>query len=323
MKPIALITGITGQDGAYLAKSLLNNGYKVIGGSPRRANQNYGNLADLGLIGAKDLELISLDITCSVSVDRVIERYKPARVFNLAAQSFVAESFLSPLATANINYIGVVNMLEAIRRLVPGCRFYQASTSEMFGLVNVEAQNEKTPFHPRSPYGVAKVAAHWATINYREAYGLHASCGILFNHESPLRGKEFVTRKVTDACARIVTGRQKKLHLGNITAKRDWGHAAEYVEAMRLMLDQAVPDDYVIATGKTYTVRDMVEIAFEHAGLDIDEHLVIDKDLYRPSDVPLLRGDASKANKVLGWKPKISFRRMIKEMVDADLQRYS
>lgn len=322
----ALITGITGQDGAYLASFLLHKGYEVVGIAPRRASPNYWRLEELGLIDDEQfVENFSVhhnDITCPASVTSLIEEGQFDEIYNLAAQSFVTESFNSPVSTFNINSIGVLHLLEAIRRHSHKSKFYQASTSEMFGLVDVEGQNEKTTFHPRSPYGVAKAAAHYAVQNYREAYGLHASCGILFNHESPLRGEEFVTRKVTKAVARIVVEKQDKLYLGNTTAKRDWGHAVDYVYGMWLMLQQNEPDDYVLATGETHTVQDMVNIAFNRVGLDSKNYVVSDDlSLHRPSDIPLLCGDASKAHEILGWYPSVNLEALIHQMVDADLSR--
>jgi GDPmannose 4,6-dehydratase len=255
------------------------------------------------------------------SLLRIVARVQPDEIYNLAAMSFVYTSWDQPIVTSEVTAVGVVNILEAMRAAAPKARFYQASSSEMFGLVEVERQSETTPFHPRSPYAVSKLFGHWATVNYRESFGLHASSGILFNHESPLRGVEFVTRKVTDAVARIKTGQQSELRLGNIDARRDWGHAKDYVRAMWLMLQQDEPDDYVIATGVTTTVRDMCKIAFDYVGLDMDDYVKIDPSLYRPAEVDLLLGDPSKANAKLGWAPTRSLEEVICEMVDADLAR--
>jgi len=248
---------------------------------------------------------------------------RPDEIYNLAAQSYVASSWRQPVLTANVTAVGVTNVLEAMRLAAPGARFYQASSSEMYGLIQEPMQSEKTPFYPRSPYAVAKLYGHWITVNYRESFGLHASSGILFNHESPLRGVEFVTRKVTRCVAQIKLGRASELRLGNIDAKRDWGHARDYVRAMWLMLQQEKPDDYVVATGVTTTVRDMCRIAFNHAGLDMEKHLVIDPAFFRPAEVDVLLGDSSKAREVLGWKPEITLDQMIREMADADLRRLS
>src|SRR5450432_3694275 len=319
MAKSALITGVTGQDGAYLSRFLLDKGYQVFGIVARRGTDTSWRLHELGV--ADLVTVIHGDLTDMASLCRAVETAQPDEVYNLAAQSFVGTSWAQPQVTAQVNGVGVVNMLEALRRLQPGVRFYQASTSEMFGLVQTDAQSESTPFHPRSPYGVSKLFGHWSTINYRESYGLHASNGILFNHESPLRGIEFVTRKVTDAVARIKQGKQQELRLGNIDAKRDWGFAGDYVEAMWLMLQQERPDDYVIATGKTTTVRDMCRIAFEHVGLDADQHVVIDPKFFRPAEVEVLLGDPAKARAVLGWEAKTDIAELIRMMVDADIAR--
>lgn len=322
----ALVTGISGQDAAYLTELLLSKGYEVHGGFRRSASQSYWRLNEMGLANGiesnhPNLKLIPFDLTCSASVTRTIAEGEYDEIYNLAAQSFVAESFNSPASTFDINARGVLYILEAIRQFSGRSKFYQASTSEMFGLVNVESQNESTPFYPRSPYGVAKCAAHYATVNYREAYGLHASCGILFNHESPFRGIEFVTRKVTDGVAKIVAGKQEKLSLGNMEAYRDWGHARDYVFGMWLMLQQEVPDDYVLATGLTYTVEEMVDIAFKCVGLNYKDYIEQDERFMRPSDVPLLCGDPSKAQEKLGWEAVTPFEEMIQEMVNYDLYR--
>ncbi len=315
----ALITGITGQDGAYLAKLLLEKGYVVHGLLARRSTDTLWRLRELGV--DTQVKLIDGDISDLSSLIRAMQLSGATEVYNLAAQSFVGSSWQQPVLTAQLDGVGVINMLEAVRIVRPEARFYQASTSEMFGLIQAEMQDERTPFYPRSPYGVAKLMGHWATVNYRESHGMHASSGILFNHESPLRGIEFVTRKVTDAVARIKLGLQDKLHLGNIDAKRDWGFAGDYVEAMWLMLQQDQADDYVIATGITTTVRDMCEIAFAHVGLDYQQHVVIDEKFLRPAEVDVLLGNPAKAQQKLGWAPKTSLQQLITAMVDADLRR--
>jgi len=315
----ALITGITGQDGAYLAKLLLAKGYRVCGILARRSSDTLWRLRELGIVD--DVTLFDGDLIDMTSILRALERSEASEVYNLGAQSFVATSWYQPLLTANVTGVGALNVLEAIRIHDPNIRFYQASTSEMFGLIQAERQDETTPFYPRSPYGVAKLFAHWSTINYRESFGLHASSGILFNHESPLRGIEFVTRKVADGVARIKLGKAKELRLGNIDAKRDWGFAGDYVEAMWLMLQQDKPDDYVIATGITTTVRDMCRIAFEHVGLDADRHVVVDPQFFRPAEVDVLCGNPAKARGRLGWSAKTSLEALIAAMVDADLRR--
>ncbi len=315
----ALITGITGQDGAYLSKLLLEKGYAVHGLLARRSTDTLWRLRELGV--DKQVQLIDGDISDLSSLIRAMQLSGATEVYNLAAQSFVGSSWQQPVLTAQLDGVGVINMLEAVRIVRPDARFYQASTSEMFGLIQAEMQDERTPFYPRSPYGVAKLMGHWATVNYRESHGMHASSGILFNHESPLRGIEFVTRKVTDAVARIKLGLQDKLHLGNIDAKRDWGFAGDYVEAMWLMLQQDKADDYVIATGITTTVRDMCQIAFAHVGLDYQQHVVIDEKFLRPAEVDVLLGNPAKAQKALGWTPKTSLQQLITSMVDADLRR--
>ena len=316
----ALITGITGQDGAYLARFLLGKGYQVYGLLARRATATTWRLDYLGI--ADKVHLIEGDLTDVTSIVRALEEAQPDEFYNLGAQSFVGTSWRQPQLTALSTGLGALNCLEAIRIVNPKIRFYQASTSEMFGgMKEHPIQSETTPFHPRSPYGVAKLFAHWSTINYRESFDIFGCCGILFNHESPLRGIEFVTRKVTDAVARIKLGVQKDLHLGNIDAKRDWGFAGDYVEAMWGMLQQDVPDTYVVATGKTTTVRDMCRIAFEHVGLDYEKYVVIDPKFYRPAEVDLLLGDPSKAEKKLGWKAKTGLEELIRMMVDADMKR--
>ena len=315
----ALITGITGQDGAYLAKLLLDKGYVVHGLHARRSTDTLWRLRDLGI--ADDVNLMAGDLTDLSALIRCMEKSAAQEVYNLGAQSFVGSSWEQPVLTANVTGVGALNVLEAVRIVNPKARFYQASTSEMFGLIQETMQSETTPFYPRSPYGVAKLYAHWMTINYRESFGLHASSGILFNHESPLRGIEFVTRKVTDAAARIKLGKQKELRLGNIDANRDWGFAGDYVEAMWLMLQQETADDYVIATGLTTTVRDMCRIAFSHVGLEHQDHVVIDPKFYRPAEVEVLLGNPAKAKTKLGWMATTDLNTLITSMVDADLAR--
>lgn len=319
MPRVALVTGITGQDGCYLADLLLRKDYQVFGLLARRSSDTLWRLREMGI--ADKVEMVNGDLTDGASIVRAIRSTNPDEVYNLGAQSFVGTSWDQPVLTGEVCGLGVVHILEAIRQLSPATRFYQASTSEMFGLIQAERQNEKTPFYPRSPYGVAKLYGHWITVNYRESFGLHASSGILFNHESPMRGIEFVTRKVTDGVARIKLGKQKELRLGNIDAKRDWGFAGDYVEAMWLMLQQELPDDYVVATGRTTTVRDMCRIAFEHVDLNYEDHVVIDPKFYRPAEVETLLGDASKAHEKLGWKPKTGLEALIRMMVDADIRR--
>lgn len=319
----ALITGITGQDGGYLAQLLLRQGYDVFG-LVRRVSDRDGCHSKLEWLGiADDIRYVDGDLCDLSSLMRVIAETQPDEVYNLAAQSFVHASWQQPLLTSTVTGLGVSNVLEAIRSQHPSARFYQASSSEMFGRVQQPVQCETTAFYPRSPYAVAKVFGHWSTINYRESFGLHASNGILFNHESPLRGAEFVTRKVTDAVARIKLGLADTVKLGNIDAQRDWGHAKDYVRAMWLMLQQDQPDDYVIATGRTVSVRDMCRIAFGHVGLRMENHVVIDPALFRPAEVDILLGDASKAREKLGWQATTPLEDMICEMVDADLRRLS
>ena len=315
----ALITGVTGQDGAYLAKLLLEKGYKVYGLIARRGTDTLWRLRELGI--EQQVELINGDLTDLSSLIRAMEKSQASEVYNLGAQSFVATSWEQPLLTAQVTGVSVTNMLEALRIVNPKARFYQASTSEMFGLIQAEKQDETTPFYPRSPYSVAKLYGHWMTINYRESFNIHASSGILFNHESPLRGIEFVTRKATDAVARIKQGKQKELRLGNIDTQRDWGFAGDYVEAMWLMLQQDRPDDFVIATGRTTTVRDMCKIAFSHLGLNYEDHLVIDPKFFRPAEVDILLGNPAKAKAKLGWEAKTSLETMIAMMVDTDMRR--
>src|SRR6266576_607732 len=317
MAKSALITGITGQDGAYLAQLLLTKGYRVFGLLARRSSDTLWRLSELGILGK--VTLVDGDLIDMTSILRALEASAADEVYNLGAQSFVATSWRQPLLTANVTGIGALNVLEAIRIHNSKARFYQASTSEMFGLIQADRQDESTPFYPRSPYGVAKLFAHWSTVNYRESFGLHASNGILFNHESPLRGIEFVTRKVTDAVARIKLGKSKELRLGNIDARRDWGFAGDYVEAMWLMLQQEKPDDYVIATGETHSVREFLEVVFSELGMDWQKHVETDPRYLRPAEVDLLLGDASKARQVLKWEPKVKFKDLAKMMVESDL----
>ena len=319
MAKTALITGITGQDGAYLAQFLLGKGYRVVGLTPRRGSDTMWRLRELGVLGR--IEITYGDVTDMGSVLGVVTRLRPDEIYNLAAQSFVGASWDQAIHTADVNAIGTVNLLESIRQGHPAARFYQASTSEMFGKVQTPTQNETTPFYPRSPYGVAKLYAHWITINYRESFGVHASSGILFNHESPLRGIEFVTRKVSDGVARIKRGLATTIALGNLDARRDWGYAADYVDAMWRMLQQPEPDDYVIATGVSTAIRDMCRLAFNHADLDWERHVTVDTSLYRPAEVDMLRGDATKARERLGWRPSTDLPQLMGMMVDADLQR--
>lgn len=315
----ALITGISGQDGAYLSRLLLDEGYQVYGLRPRETSNDRSNLEQLGLLDK--ISLIDGDVTDYESVLRACQDVQPDEIYNLAARSSVRASWSQPALTGQVGALGAVNVLEAVRVAVPLARFYQASTSEMFGQIQEPLQNEATPFYPRSPYAAAKLYAHWMTINYRESYGLFTCSGILFNHESPLRGLEFVTRKVTDGVARIKTGRSTELRLGNLDAKRDWGHARDYVRAMWLMLQQDVPEDYVVATGETRSIRDLCQVAFEHAGLDYRDYVVTDPAFLRPAEVDVVQGDATKARVQLGWQPEISFADMIAEMVDADIAR--
>ncbi|SEP08660.1 GDP-mannose 4,6-dehydratase [Propionispora vibrioides] len=315
----AVITGITGQDGAYLAKLLLDKGYKVYGLIARRATATTWRLGWLGI--ESEIELVSGDLTDVSSLIRLIRMAKPVEVYNLGAQSFVGASWQQPILTAQTTGLGVLHVLEAIRQTDPSIHFYQASSSEMFGQIREPVQCETTPFYPRSPYGVAKLFGHWMTVNYRESFDLFACSGILFNHESPLRGLEFVTRKVSDAVARIKLGMQNELRLGNIDAKRDWGFAGDYVKAMWLMLQQEQPDDYVVATGCTTTVREMCRIAFSYVGLNYEDYVVIDPLLYRPAEVEVLLGNPAKAERILGWKAAVDVRRLIEMMVEADLKR--
>ncbi len=313
----ALITGITGQDGSYLAELLLDKGYEVTGLTRRTSSYRNERIAHL----EARLSLISGDLLDQSSLAAALSEARPHEVYNLAAQSFVPTSWSQPVLTSEFSAVGVTRLLEAIRSVDPTIRFYQASSSEMFGKVREVPQNELTSFYPRSPYGVAKCYGHWITVNYRESYGLYACSGILFNHESPRRGLEFVTRKVTDGAARVALGLASELRLGNTDARRDWGFAGDYVDAMWRMLQQPEPDDYVIATGVAHSVRELVEIAFARAGLDWQKHVVIDPKLVRPAEVDLLLGDASKARDQLGWKPRVAFRELVEQMVDADLER--
>ena len=336
MSKKALITGATGQDGGYLAKLLLEQGYEVYGTYRRSASTNLWRLEELGI--ADQIKLVSFDLLEYSNIRRVIEKVQPDEFYNLAAQSFVATSFEQPLYTADVDGLGVTRILESIRDVNPQIRFYQASTSEMFGLVQQTPQSEKTPFYPRSPYGVAKLYAHWMTVNYRESYQMHASSGILFNHESPMRGQEFVTRKITTSFARIKHGLQQTLELGNLDALRDWGFAGDFVEGMWLMLQQPTADDYVLATGVTTKVRDFVQTAASVAGFELEwqgsgvdeigidsksgQTLVkINPDFYRPAEVELLLGDPSKAKTSLGWNPKVKLPELVQMMVEADLNR--
>lgn len=319
MNKSALITGITGQDGAYLAKLLLQKDYKVYAMIARRGSDTLWRLRELEIL--EDIHLIDGDMLDVSSLIRALQLSKPIEVYNLAAQSFVAMSWNQPLLTSQVTGLGVANLLEAIRIVNPEIKFYQASTSEMFGLVQAEKQSETTPFHPRSPYGVAKVFGHWMTVNYRESYNMHASSGILFNHESPLRGAEFVTRKVTASVARIKAGIDKELKLGNIDSKRDWGYAGDYVDAMWRMLQEDVPGDYVIATGKTTSVREMCKIAFDYVGLNYKDYVVLDKDLFRPAEVEILLGDPAKAKSILGWESSTKLNELINMMVESDQKR--
>jgi GDPmannose 4,6-dehydratase len=311
----ALITGITGQDGSYLAELLLAKGYEVIGLIRRSSTLTIERISHI----QDQLTLVSGDLVDEVSLINVLRDFRPAEVYNLAAQSFVQTSWTQPVLTGEITALGVTRMLDAIRIVDPEIRFYQASSSEMFGRVRSVPQNEDTPFYPRSPYGVAKMYGHWITVNYRESYGLHASSGILFNHESPRRGLEFVTRKVTNGVARIKAGHVNSLHLGNLDAHRDWGYAADYVRAMWSMLQLDTPDDFVVATGQTHSVRELCEVAFNAAGLNYEEYVVIDPKFIRPAEVDLLVGDAAKAHEQLAWKCEVDFYGLIEMMVAADI----
>ncbi|MDN5377978.1 MAG: GDPmannose 4,6-dehydratase [Clostridiales bacterium] len=313
----AIITGITGQDGSYLAELLLEKGYKVYGIKRRTSDLNYGNVEHL----KDDIEFIYADMTDLPSLITAVKKAKPDEVYNLAAQSFVQTSWEQPILTADVDALGVTNILEALRMEKPDAHFYQASTSEMFGKVQAVPQSETTPFYPRSPYGVAKLYGHWITVNYRESYDMFACSGILFNHESPRRGLEFVTRKVSMAVARIKHGLQKEVFLGNLDSKRDWGFAGDYVKAMWLMLQQEKPDDYVIATGETHTIREMCDVAFKYVGLNYEDYVKVDPRFFRPAEVDLLLGDPTKAKKALGWKLEVDFKQLIEMMVQSDLEK--
>ncbi|MCK9582132.1 MAG: GDP-mannose 4,6-dehydratase [Endomicrobiales bacterium] len=329
----AMITGIRGQDGAYLSKLLLEKGYEVFGVDRRSGGATNWRMKELGI--ENDVKILYMDLLEMTNIMQVVKKIQPDEVYNLAAQSFVQSSFDQPILTSDIDALGVLRILEAIRTLAPSARFYQASTSEMFGKVQEIPQKESTPFYPRSPYGVAKLYGHWITINYRESYDMYACSGILFNHESPLRGQEFVTKKITLGIAAILNGSQEKIVLGNIDSKRDWGFAKEYVEAMWLMLQQETPDDYVIATGETHTVREFLEIAFKYADIDIewkgtgvkekginkktgDTIIEISSEYFRPAEVDILIGDSTKAQQKLGWKPKTKFSELVKMMIEHD-----
>ena len=312
----ALITGITGQDGSYLAEFLLAQGYRVVGMVRRSSTINFDRIKHI----QNDIELAQGDLLDQMSIVDILREYQPLEVYNLAAQSFVPTSWKQPVLTGEFTAIGVTRMLEAIRNTDPTIRFYQASSSEMFGKVVEVPQRESTPFYPRSPYGVAKVYGHWITVNYRESYNLFACSGILFNHESPRRGLEFVTHKVTHGVAKIKLGKAKELRLGNLESRRDWGYAGDYVQAMWRMLQQAEPDDFVVATGETHSVQELCDVAFGHVGLDWREFVAQDQKYFRPAEVDLLVGDPAKAGKVLGWEPSVSFRQLVEMMVDEDLK---
>jgi GDPmannose 4,6-dehydratase len=315
--PTALITGITGQDGSYLAEFLLERGYHVVGVVRRTSTLNFERIRHI----QKRLTLASGDLLDQASLVAILQEHRPEEVYNLAAQSFVPTSWSQPVFTGEVTALGVTRLLDAIRQVDPAIRFYQASSSEMFGRVREVPQTETTPFYPRSPYGVAKVYGHWITVNYRESYDLFACSGILFNHESPRRGLEFVTRKVTDGAARIKLGMARRLPLGNLDAQRDWGYAGDYVRAMWLMLQQDQPDDYVVGTGETHSVRELCQVAFGHLDLNWEEHVQVDRRFVRPADVDLLVSDPSKARAQLGWEPNVSFEELVTHMVDADLAR--
>jgi GDPmannose 4,6-dehydratase len=316
---IALITGITGQDGSYLAEHLLEKGYRVFGMVRRSSTENFQRIEHL----RERIQLLQGDLLDQTSIASIVDQVRPDEVYNLAAMSFVPTSWQKPVLTAEFTAVGVTRVLDALRQASPRARFYQASSSEMFGKVRETPQSETTPFHPRSPYGVSKVYGHFITVNYRESYGLYACSGILFNHESPRRGLEFVTRKITHGAARIKLGLASELRLGNLQAKRDWGFAGDYVRAMWLMLQQDEPDDYVIGTGQTHSVEEFVRIAFDHLGLDWRRHVVIDPQFYRPAEVDLLLGNPSKARLKLGWEPEVSFEQLVTLMVDSDLAQLS
>ena len=311
----ALITGVTGQDGSYLAELLLEKGYEVLGMVRRSSTVNFERIAHL----QDKITFVPGDLLDEISMIHILQEHRPQEVYNLAAQSFVQTSFGQPVLTGETTALGVTRLLDAIRLVDPEIRFYQASSSEMFGKVHEVPQTETTPFHPRSPYGVAKVYGHWITLNYRESYGLHATSGILFNHESPRRGLEFVTRKISHTVAQIKLGLVDELRLGNLDAQRDWGFAGDYVKAMWLMLQREIPEDFVICTGQTHSVREFCEVAFGHAGLNWEEHVVVDETFFRPAEVDLLVGDATMADEMLGWKPETSFESLVTMMVDADI----
>ncbi len=315
--PTALITGITGQDGSYLAELLLSKGYRVVGMARRASTVTYERIQHL----LDDIIVIQGDLTDQGSLLSIFEEHEPTEVYNLAAQSFVPTSWNQPALTGDVTALGVTRMLEAIRFVNPKMKFYQASSSEMFGKVVEVPQRETTPFYPRSPYGVAKVYGHWITVNYRESFGLFAVSGILFNHESPRRGLEFVTRKISDGAARIKLGLAKDLHLGNLEARRDWGFAGDYVKAMWMMLQQDQPDNFVVGTGETHSVQEFCEIAFGHVGLDYNEFVVQDQRFYRPAEVDMLVSDPNKASLILGWRPGVGFKELVAMMVDADVER--
>ena len=313
--PRALITGVTGQDGSYLAELLLDKGYQVAGMVRRSSTVSFERIAHL----MDRVKFVSGDLLDQLSMVEALRSFEPEEVYNLAAQSFVQTSFSQPVLTGETTALGVTRLLDAVRLVDPSIRYYQASSSEMFGKVAEVPQTETTPFHPRSPYGVAKVYGHWITVNYRESYGLHASSGMLFNHESPRRGLEFVTRKISHGAARIALGRESELRLGNLDAKRDWGFAGDYVEAMWRMLQQDEPGDFVVCTGETHSVQEFCQVAFGHLGLDWEAHVVVDEEFIRPAEVDLLVGDASRAAKVLGWSSTVDFEGLVTMMVDADM----
>ncbi len=313
--PTALITGVTGQDGSYLAENLLRKGYEVIGMVRRSSTVNYERIAHI----QGSIKFVNGDLLDQISLIDAIKMHEPDEIYNLAAQSFVQTSFGQPVLTGETTALSVTRMLDAIRIVNPSIKFYQASSSEMFGKVAEVPQSESTPFYPRSPYGVAKVYGHWITVNYRESYNLHASSGILFNHESPRRGLEFVTRKISYGAASIKLGMEEKLSLGNLDSKRDWGFAGDYVEAMWLMLQQETPDDFVICSGLTHSVREFCDLAFKHVGLSYEDHVVVDERFFRPAEVDLLVGDYNKASKVLDWQPSTTFEELVEMMVDADM----
>ena len=317
-QPTALITGVTGQDGSYLADFLLTQGYRVVGMVRRSSTENFERIEHL----RGKIEIRQADLLDQLSLITLLRETRPREVYNLASMSFVPTSWEQPVLTGEFTALGVTRVLEAVRLVDPTIRLYQASSSEMFGKVQETPQTERTPFYPRSPYGVAKLYGHWITVNYRESYDLFACSGILFNHESPRRGKEFVTRKVTDGVARIKARLATTLSLGNLESRRDWGFAGDYVEAMWRMLQQSIPDDYVIATGATHTVRDLCEMAFAHVGLKWQDHVIVDPAFVRPAEVDMLLGDAGKAKRVLGWQPRVSFQGLVEMMVDADMGRY-